>query len=172
MQREIPLRLVVERPPRGVTFRMQRGKADLVEPVRAGANELVFEFTLRVGESRPDGRPNLLGPFAQGRPEDRFVYVSSGTLAGQVDSVWTRRAKILVADITWPLVEQVLAGPGVVLEGRIAGTGRDGGPACASVPLIDGGWQPSRSQEEANVAKGNNARKKETKKPKKDKAKK
>jgi hypothetical protein len=71
------------------------------------------------------------------------VYVNSGTLAGQVDSRWTRRAKIHLEGISWELIERALASPGTVLEARIAGMARDGGPACATVPLLDGGWRIS-----------------------------
>lgn len=43
--------------------------------------------------------------------------------------------------ITGEMVDAVLATPGAVLEARFAGVGRDGGPACATVPLLDGGWR-------------------------------
>ncbi len=44
------------------------------------------------GSRRADGLPNFLGPFVQGPPVGLFVYVNSGTLAGQSDSCWTRRS--------------------------------------------------------------------------------
>ncbi len=67
MERELSLRIIVLRPPRGVHFALQRGRSELVEPVRADEEVLVFDFEVRVGE-RPDGAPNFLGPFAQGTP--------------------------------------------------------------------------------------------------------
>ncbi len=138
---EIALRIVVLRPPPGVAFRVQRGRGELLEPAQASADTLVFDFTVRVGAARADGAPSLLGPFTQGTPADRFVYVNSGTLAGQADSCWTRRAKVRLAGIGRELVDAALGTPGAVLQARIEGTGRDGGPACASVPLLDGGWR-------------------------------
>jgi hypothetical protein len=39
------------------------------------------------------------------------------------------------------LIEKALSNPDGVLEARIQGTGRDGGPACATVPLLDAGWK-------------------------------
>jgi hypothetical protein len=141
MKGEIPIRVRIVRPPRGVRFRVQRGRADLDEPVLTSDREISFDLTVRVGDARPDGLPNFLGPYAQGPPTGRFLYVNSGTLAGQSDSCWTRRAKVPFRGVTWAMVEEVIAGAGKVLEARIAGTAGDGGPACATVPLLDGGWQ-------------------------------
>lgn len=140
---ELRLRITVVQPPRGVTFRVQRGKADLVPPARQSDARISFDLAVRVAGSRADGGPNLRGSVTQGPPAGRFVYVSSGTLAGQGDSCWTRRAKVPLAGITWELVERALADPRAVLETRIAGTARDGGPACATVPLLDDGWSLS-----------------------------
>lgn len=140
MEREIRLRITLVQPPRGVRFGLQKGKAEIVSAAQSTGDDLAFDFTLRVKE-RPDGGPNFLGPFAQGTPDVRFVYVNAGTSAGQAGSPWTRRVKVQLGGIDWPLVEAALADPGAVLEARIAGTARDGGPACATVPLLDGGWR-------------------------------
>ncbi|HSU17469.1 DUF5990 family protein [Longimicrobium sp.] len=140
--RDLPLRIVVVRPPMGVAFAVQRGRDALLPPTRASAGEIVFDLTVRVADR--GGAVNVLGPFAHGTPADRFVYVSSGTSAGQAGSCWTRRAKVKTAAIDWPLVEAALATPGAVLEARIEGTARDGGPCCATVPLLDGGWTMRR----------------------------
>jgi hypothetical protein len=69
------------------------------------------------------------------------VYITSGTLAGQADSCWTRKAKVHLSGITWKLIEQVLSTPDSTLEARIAGMAGDGGPACATVPLLENGWR-------------------------------
>lgn len=139
---ELPFRIIVLDPPRGVVFRLQRGRSELVPPSKETANALTFDFTLRV-EPGPEGAPpRLLGPFAQGPPTGRFVYVSSGKSAGQAESCWDRRAKVNLRDLTAALIKQAVAS-GDVIETQIAGTGRDGGPACATVPLI-GGWRIAR----------------------------
>ena len=135
MDAELRLRIVVVNPPPGVTFALQRGKSDLVPPSRSTTKQLVFELTVRV---REDGQPNFLGPFAQGPRGARFVYVNSGTYAGQTNTPWSRRAKVPLTGITWPLIRRAKAKP---LEARFAGTGGDGGPACATVPLLGAGWQ-------------------------------
>jgi hypothetical protein len=140
-QPEISIRITLLRPPAGVAFAMQRGRVGLLPPTRQAADALSFDASLRVGGDLADGRPNFLGDFAQGTPADRFVYVTVGTSAGQPGSPWKRRAKVKLAGITREMVDAALASPGAVLEARIEGTGRDGSPACATVPLLDGRWR-------------------------------
>ncbi len=135
---EVRLRITVRQPPAGVQFRLQQGRADLVAPTRVTAEDIQFEFTLRLGAPRR-GHPNFLGPAAHGPPDERFVYINSGRQAGQQGTGWDRRAKVPLRGITTELVGAALTG-GHLLEACIAGTARDGGPACATVPLI-GGWQ-------------------------------
>lgn len=135
MDAELALRIVVADPPPGVTFARQRGKSELVPPTRSTPKELVFDLTVRV---RDEAQPNFLGPFAQGPRGARFVYVNSGTYAGQADTPWSRRAKVPLAGITWALIKRAKGAP---LEAWINGTGSDGGPTCGTVPLLDGGWK-------------------------------
>lgn len=143
MERELPLRIVVTGPPAGVDFAVKRGRDGLLPPTRRTADAIVFDLTVRVGER--DGMPNFLGEFAQGTPADRFVYVNSGSRAGQAGSRWERRAKVKLSGITRELIDRTLAQPATVLEARFAGTAGDGGPSCATVPLLDGGWRLARS---------------------------
>jgi len=140
MERDLPLRITLVQPPGDVVFCLQRGTAEIVSAVQAAGDDLSFDLRVRVGD-RPGGLPNFLGPFTQGSPAGRFVYVNSGVRAGQADSCWDRRLKVPLSGITWPMIEEALAAPGAVLEARVAGTAGDGGPACATVPLLDGGWR-------------------------------
>jgi hypothetical protein len=89
--------------------------------------------------------PNLLGPFVQGPPGQRFVYIDIGTFAGQTDTVWSRRLKIPLDGIKWDTVERLSKDSRAVLEARVPGAGRDGGPSCTTVKEFDG-WilQPRR----------------------------
>ena len=128
--------------PPGVTFAIQRGKHELLPPSRSKDDTLTFDLGVRVTERKGAGSPNVLGPYAQGKPDDRFIYLNSGTMAGQQDSSFTRRAKIKTGGITWAIVKKVLA-DGAVLETQIEGKAGDGGPCCATVPLL-GGWKVSR----------------------------
>jgi hypothetical protein len=136
----IRCRITVVNPPAGVRFAMQRGRDALVEPSRMLKNRISFDFTLRLGAPLSNGFPNFLGEFAQGTPSDRFVYVNSGKHAGQPDSIWDRRAKIKLAGIDSALLKKALASPDATLEAEIDGIAKDGGPACATVPILGKGW--------------------------------
>ena len=134
----VRLRITLVDPPAGVTFGLQRGKSDLEQIVRASGKPISFDFEARVRDA--GSGITLLGPHCQGSPASRFAYVNSGTLAGDPKSPWTRRAKVPLTGISKALIGRALRKAGSVLEARIGGTGRDGGPACASVPLV-GGWE-------------------------------
>lgn len=135
----VQLRIIVVRPPAGVQWRLQEGRADLAAPTRVTSDEIEFEFTLRVGPPR-GGLPNFLGPAAQGPADARFVYINSGRRAGQQATAWDRRAKVPLRGISATLLQAALAEGKQLLEARIAGTAKDGGPACATVPLLEG-WR-------------------------------
>ena len=119
----------------------------LLDPLPGPATDRLIQIaerTYTVGAFGQNvGKPNFLGPVAQGPPAGRFVYVNSGTSAGQADSCWTRRAKVPLTGIGWRLIERALAGTDTILEVQIDGKAKDGGPACATVPLLDGGWRIS-----------------------------
>ena len=138
---EMPFRIVVEDAPGDVVFAVQLGRNQLLPPVKNG-NALVFEFPLRVKWAAAGGVV-FLGPAAQGPTSDRFVYVNSGTSAGQNDSPWTRRAKLKLGTIDRALAERVLGNETLVMEGRIPALGGDGGPVCATTRLISG-WRAVR----------------------------
>ena len=139
MEREIDLRIVLVAPPPGVDFALQKGKGndyEVDQTQRSGSTDLRFTFSLRVREGK-DGGPNFLGPFAQGTAEDRFVYLDIGTFAGQRDTEWSRRLKIPLRSISWELIDQ-LSGATKILEARVIGKGRDGGPSCGTAKPFDG----------------------------------
>jgi hypothetical protein len=116
---------------------------ELLPPSRSKDGSLTFDLSVRVSERKGGGSPNVLGPYAQGKPDDRFIYLNSGTMAGQPESCFTRRAKLKTGGITWKLVEQAFADE-AMLATQIEGTARDGGPCCATVPLL-GGWKVSHA---------------------------
>src|SRR6267378_882880 len=138
---EVPLRVTIVRPPTNVEFRLQQGRSGLVPPTGVATAEIRFDFALRLGPMRHRNRPNLVGALAQGPPTGRFVYINAGLRAGQEGSCWDRRAKVPLDGITSDLIHAALAAGDVVLEARIEGTARDGGPACATVPLLGAGWR-------------------------------
>ncbi|RZL90008.1 MAG: hypothetical protein EOP82_17255 [Variovorax sp.] len=125
--------LVVAGPPFGVLFAVQRGRDELLQPYASSAEFISFAMTMNLGPTLADRSFNFRGSYAQGTPADRFIYVNSGILAGQVESCWERRAKIKLAGIPRYLVETAAGDPNCAIEGRILGTARDGGPVCATV---------------------------------------
>ena len=143
MAREHPIRIRILRTIEGVRLAVQRGEVELLAPAEVDGDTVTFEFMVRAVERKSGGDPNILGPFAFGTPNDRFFYVSAGASTGQHGTPWRRRAKIKTRGITWKLVGQTLAKPGAVLEAVIDGRAKDGGPSCATVPLLDGGWKVS-----------------------------
>lgn len=134
MKLEVGFRIIVEEPPPGATFAVQRGRYDLLPAARVTKSKLVFQFPLTVADIDADP-PRLTGEYAQGPARMRFVYVNSGTMAGQNGSCWTRRAKVPLYAITSALLREAIAN-GSVLEAVISGRSKDGGPACATVPLL------------------------------------
>jgi hypothetical protein len=142
MERQLRLRIVLEKPPAGVDFGLQQGKGSNYQTVqiqRSGGQDLTFDFSVGVKPGK-GSTPAFTGPFAQGPPAERFVYLDIGSVAGQADTPWSRRLKIPLHGITWEVIESLAADPRSVLEARVPGTGRDGGPSCATVKPFDG-WK-------------------------------
>lgn len=134
MQTDIRLRIILETPPAGVDFGLQEGKGKdyrTVQTQRSKGGDLAFECAVTVKGNGPDGGPNFLGPLTQGPPTDRFIYFDIGEFAGQKDSCWNRRLKIPLAGLTWELIRQAAGNPALILETRVPGTGKGGGPNCA-----------------------------------------
>lgn len=114
------LRIILVSPPPGVWFALQEGRGSAgrsVDVKEASSGELSFDLTVGSG---PKG---FTGPYVQKDGNGQFVYLRIGKLAGQKDSCWERRAKIYLD----PTLQD---GRYFV---RIPGTGRDGGPICATV---------------------------------------
>jgi len=102
-----------------------------------GRNALAFtvEFTVK---SSPDSVLDFAGPAVHGKRGERFFYLSwSGTKAGKREMF--RRIKVHLRDLTGKQLTKAIGTNGVLVA-RIQAVAKDGGPACASVPLIGGGW--------------------------------
>jgi hypothetical protein len=146
METELRLRIVLVAPPAGVDFGIQEGKGSAYKTIqkqRSRDADLTLEFTLTVKDNREDGLPNFLGPLAQGPTTGRFIYIDIGKLAGQSGSSWERRIKVPLGDITWEMIGKASSDPKLILEARLPGTGKDGGPSCATVKPTEG-WKVCR----------------------------
>jgi hypothetical protein len=140
MDTVVNCRIILEAPPPGVDFGLQKGRGSAYETVqtqRSDGADLRFEFT--AGARAAGSSADFRGPFIQGPAGGRFVYIDIGTCAGQAGTPWNRRLKIPLKGITSDMIRRAASAKGALLETRVPGTGRDGTPACASVRDF-GGW--------------------------------
>lgn len=148
MEHELTLRIILEKPPIDVDFGLQKGRGgdyETIQKQRSKTKDLYFEFTVRVKATAKDAPPTFLGSFVQGPPSERFVYLDIGSYAGQTDTPWSRRLKIPLRGITSDMIDQLLDDSRAILETRVPGTGRDGGPNCGTVKPFEG-WKIARSK--------------------------
>ena len=151
MEYPVTLRIVVVSPPAGVNFSLEDDKGHLVSITKSTGSNITFDFSGVVKENRRTGTPNFTGPFAQGTPSKRFLYINIGQLAGQQDSPWQRKVKIWISGfpkslipepkpITWKMVKEVASDVNKVLMVRYMATNKNGEPSCATIQLVDDGW--------------------------------
>lgn len=134
------LQLRIVEPPADVRWAAQLGRSDLLPPVTRGENWLEFEIPLEL-VSTPDGESKVRGAAMQGPRGGRFLYLASGSRAGDIRSRWDRRAKISLETLPLDAIRARPADVVVVLTAAISGTAKDGGPACGSVPLLEKAWR-------------------------------
>jgi len=111
----------------GVEFGLQDKDQRLYPGTPQADRSLRFECDLRV-KQEADGKPNFLGAFAHGTPEDRFLYLTL-----KQDGQITRRIKIKLVTATWGQIESLRYGD--VMQAMIDGR------STGSVPLLGKGWQ-------------------------------
>jgi len=141
MERDVTLRIVLEQPPAGVDFGLQKGRGSAYETIlkrRSQGKHLEFEFAVGVKAGGKDAVPVFAGPLIQGPTGQRFIYIDIGAYAGQADTAWSRRLKIPLGGITWEMINSQ-----AVLEARVRGTGKDGGPSCGTAKPF-AGWKLQR----------------------------
>lgn len=134
----LDLYIVLQKPPANIDFALQKGhgsKYETIQTQRSGLQDLHFNLTIQIkGDRQKDALPEFTGPFVQGAPLSKFIYIGIGAFAGQ-DSPWSRRLKIPLTGITWDLIDQENSG----LETYVPGTAKDGSPTCATVKPF-AGW--------------------------------
>jgi hypothetical protein len=104
-------------------------KAEVVDRVRADAPAATWH--LDVATRDVDGLLDVGGPWVQGRPGARFLYLSWGTVEGDRFTMF-RRAKLLFGDIPTALLRAAHESGGVLVA-RLGLTDEHGGPRCARV---------------------------------------
>jgi len=140
MESEITLQIILIKPTPKVVFGLQKGSGSNYETIQKQiptSNDLSFTFTVKVkGDRSKETFPKLSGSFVQGPTDNKFVYIDIGTAAGQSDTIWSRRLKIPLTGITWQDIDSVSSNS--ILQAIVPGTGRDGGPNCATVKPFEG----------------------------------
>ena len=140
MESEITLQVVLIKPPPDVVFGLQKGSGKNYETLQKQIpkfNDLTFTFTIKVkGDRSKDKLPKFSGSFVQGPADNKFVYIDIGTCAGQSDTIWSRRLKIPLTGITWKDIDSLSGNS--MLQATVSGTGKDGGPNCATVKPFGG----------------------------------
>ncbi|MDH2428189.1 DUF5990 family protein [Sphaerisporangium sp. TRM90804] len=111
----------------GVQHRDRR-KA-ILEPHPGDASSAAW--TLECAAVQARAGVDFKGPYIQGRPGERFVYLSWGSLVGDGVFASFRRAKLML-DALEPAVVDEAVEVGTLL-GRVGLTDREGRPLCASV---------------------------------------
>ena len=142
METKLTLRITLEKPPAGVDFGLQKGRGsdyETIQTQRSSTKDLSFEFSIALKANSRNAAPDFSGSFVQGAQGERFVYLDIGTYAGQKETSWSRRLKVPLSGITWDLIDR-MGKSGSVLEARVPGTGKDGGPSCATVKPFNG-WK-------------------------------
>jgi hypothetical protein len=112
-------------------------KAEVVSRVPAGAASATWD--LEVTSREIDGLLDVGGPWVQGRPGARFLYLSWGNVAGETFTMF-RRAKLLFGDIPTGLLRSGHDGAGVLVA-RLGLTDAQGEPLCARVRPPEVSWQ-------------------------------
>lgn len=140
MESEITLQIILTKPTPGVVFGLQKGSGNNYETVQKQtptSNDLTFTFTVKVkGDRSKDKLPKFSGSYVQGPADNKFVYIDIGKCAGQYDTIWSRRLKIPLTGIIWEDIDSLLGNS--ILLTIVPGTGKDGGPNCATVKPFDG----------------------------------
>lgn len=98
---------------------------ELLDPQRGDADAVTWTVECAV-----DGA-DIRGPYIQGRPGERFLYLSWGTVDDTGTITMFRRAKLMLADV--PAEVLAAATESGVLEARLGLTDATGNPLCARV---------------------------------------
>jgi hypothetical protein len=90
-----------------------------------------------VATSAPDGSTDLKGPYIQGPPGGRFIYLNWGTVDDSGEFTMFRRAKLWLNAIPPEVLNSAVELGALV--GRLGLTDAKGNPVCASIrhPLIE-----------------------------------
>ena len=113
-------------------------RREVIEDVPADAEEAIFLAPLRV-EFNEAGIANFLGPFAQGKPTERFIYLCWGERKGEQWEGFSR-AKMQLLPIPHTLL-LCASETNTPLETRVNMTDEKGKIICATIKEKQIVWQ-------------------------------
>jgi hypothetical protein len=118
-------------PHQGVHVGVQRrGRpAEILDPHPGDAASATWE--LECSTKPTPGGIDVTGPYVQGRPGERFVYLSWGTVGDDGAFTMFRRAKLMLNEVDPDVLEH--AAREGCLTARVRLTDAAGGPICARV---------------------------------------
>jgi hypothetical protein len=105
--RRLSLRLIHDATPPSVSpdeplhFGLQDSKGQVHPGARQPEGTLRFDLTLEIKPGAAASPPIFIGPFAQGPPASRFLYLS-WKRDGKSEAPWAWRIKIPLSGIGWP----------------------------------------------------------------------
>ena len=127
----VTLRLSVVKPVSGVSYSLQDKESAPVDVRVATGRTMLFEIPVEAGKNGW----RFLGEYVRTEGKTRrFVYIATGRQAGQAGTMWDRRAKIDLPEVTPAMASHAAAG-GLVLEAEMPGTDAKGAPTCATVKV-------------------------------------
>jgi hypothetical protein len=128
----------------GIAVAVQRRNkpAELTGLVRGDAPSATW--TLSCTATRTPRGLDLTGPYIQGPPGGRFIYLSWGTVGADAGFAMFRRAKLMLDAVPTAVANEAVERG--VLVGRLGLTDGKGNPVCAAVrpPAID--WSAAAGQ--------------------------
>ncbi len=108
------------------------------EPGQPSGKTALHWLTEITVKSDAKGNPDFSGTTVQGKRAERFFYLSWSSELGSQRAMF-RRMKIHLRSVTEAQVAQGVKSGGALVA-RVHAVAKDGGPACASVPLLGGAW--------------------------------
>ncbi|MEZ0610952.1 DUF5990 family protein [Fibrella sp. WM1] len=137
-------RIIVEKPVAGAIYGVQKGSGNTYETLQkqtASSAALTFDIALPAKRTK-EGNLILYGPFCQGPPHERFLYLDIGSYAGQENAPFSGRLKIPLPKLSDAFSSESIIGRTLVatVYGTNETTGR---PVGGTVKPVDG-WKTDR----------------------------
>mgnify|MGYP001238044192 CR=1 FL=1 len=106
---------------------IQKG-TEVVDRVPGNRRRVTFRPEFRIC-TLPDGGPNFLGPYAKGKPADRFFYLSWGIVDDGGGFTMFRRLKIWLTHLEWPVINASMRSDQPIVA-RVRMSDSKGEPLC------------------------------------------